>query len=109
MPTQPNNGTQTAVIDTIHTLATITTTGVYELAVDTNAMVAGDTLVLRVNDRVLTGGSNRLTYSATYANAQATFIKKSPPIVVLFNCTFTLEQQDGTGRNFPWAINKIDA
>ena len=109
MPTQPNNGTQTAVIDTEHTLATITTAGVYELAVDTNAMVAGDTLVLRIKDRVLTGGTNRLTYSATYANAQASFIKKSPPIVVLFNCVFTLEQQDGTGRNFPWCINKIDA
>ncbi len=108
MPSQSTSGTQTATVTTEHVLATITTAGVYELAVDTNAMVNGDELELKITDRVLTGGTNRTCYFASFAHVQATNTKKSPPIVVLFNATFTLKQTAGTSRDFPWGVNRID-
>ena len=104
MPSTESSGTQTAVIGTEHSLATITVARTLTLYVDTANMVNGDELELRVTKRVLVGGTNRLAYMASYAHIQAEPIKQSIPVISLFNAEFTLTQTVGTGRSFDWSV-----
>jgi hypothetical protein len=105
--TSVGSGTQTATLDTEHTLDTETTAGVYVLVVDTNAMVAGDIVILRIKTKDKSGGDSRLAYQATYANAQSELHKYSIPIPVDTEILCTLEQTDGTGRDFDWNLLKL--
>lgn len=88
-------GTQTAVVDTEHTLDTETTAGVYVLVIDTANMVNGDIVTLKIKTKYASGGTSRLAYSATYAHAQADPNKYSVPVPVDAEIVCTLEQTDG--------------
>lgn len=106
------SGTQTATVTTEHFLSSPNVAGVFTLHVDTVNMVAGDVLELRVYQMVLTGGTQRVAYVATYSGAQPTddLIKVSVPISNELTDTnslrFSLKQTFGTGRNFPWKVLK---
>lgn len=102
------SGSQTATISTEHSLATITTAGVYQLAVDTNNMVGGtspDILELRAYTKNQgSGDTKRLAYIGTFQGVQMTPQLHSPPIIAPIYVEFTLTQLAGTGRAFPWAV-----
>lgn len=99
------SGSQTAVIGTEHTLGSaITAAGTYVLVVDTNAMVNGDVLELRVKTKAKSGSTSRLAYVVTYAHAQTELNKYSVPIPIDTEVVFTLKQTAGTGRVFDWNI-----
>ena len=86
--------------------------GAYTLHVDTNNMVAGDVIELRVYQKVLTGGTVRVAYLQRYFDAQPTDdkIKISVPIsndLVESNALrFSLTQTKGSARQFPWKVLK---
>jgi hypothetical protein len=112
------NGTQLAVVGTEHTLLTETGSGIFTLMVDLVNMVAGDAVTLRAYTKVLTGGTAHLIYGQTFGNAQGDgvtvgskaggmVIVKSPPIESPFQLVWTLTQELGTGRNFPWREDQI--
>lgn len=106
------SGTQTAVITTEHTLATIAGPGVYIVNVDTANMAAGDVVEFRIKKPVLSAGTTRIEFYAMFAGVQPTedVLKTSVPIVVdstAGSCTVTLKQTLGTGRNFPWSVLKL--
>lgn len=105
--TVSSSGTQTATIDTEHSLATTSTAGIYQLMVDTNAMVNGDIVELVAKSNVLSGGTERILFKQIYAHIQAEPIKMSIPVTVPQTSTWTLQQTDGTGRAFPWALLKL--
>lgn len=110
MLTDQAHGTQTAVISTEHTLATVTAGKTLVLLVDTSNMAAGDTVELRAKTKVLTGGTVRVAYFVSYVDAQPAddVVKISVPIPALFSGVFTLKQTAGTGRNFDWSVLSID-
>lgn len=107
-PSIEASGTQTAVIGTEHTLVTITTPGFYELHVDTAAMLAGDTVELRLKEKILSGGTSRVLAKTTVTGAAA-----EPEIKVLGPYGFdqetlaTLKQTAGIGRAFPWKALRV--
>ena len=105
--TSVGSGTQTATIDTEHTLDTETTAGVYVLVVDVSNMANGDVVTLRLKTKYATGGTSRLAFEATYAHAQAMPNIYSPPVPVDTEIVATLEQTDGTGRDFYWNLLKL--
>lgn len=98
------NGSQTAVIGTEHTLATITVTGIFQLVVDANALVNGDELELRIYLKPASGGTERLAYYTAFAHAQGQPLKTSLTIPSPISWRATLKQTAGTGRAFPWAV-----
>lgn len=100
-------GSQTAVIDTEHTLATITGIGTYTLSLDLNALASGDLLTVRIKNKVGTGGTTRLAYQQSYSGAQTEAVVFSVPIPSLNEVVFTVEQTAGTGRVIPWEIIEI--
>jgi len=103
-----SSGTQVATITTEHTLDTDTTGKTYVLVVDTGAMVNGDTLELRLKTKVLSGGTSRLAYMATFENIQAEPQKYSVPVPANIEIVATLKQTAGTGRSFPWSLLSLD-
>lgn len=109
--TRDTDGSQTATLDTEHTLATITTVGFFFLVVDLDAMVNGDITILRIKIPARNAGTVRIIWTRTYSDDQGLngiVISERIPIID-GNCLFTLEQTDGTGRAYPWSINKEDA
>lgn len=106
------SGTQTATINTEHILNTTspeTTDGIYQLFIDVANMVAGDTLELRIEEKVISAGTIRTIFCATLVGAQgadsAAWV--SPSMILLHGWDMTLKQTTGTGRAFPWSIRKV--
>ena len=107
MASSEATGSQTAVIDTEHTLATVSTDGTFVLYVDTSNMVLADKTTLRVKVKVTSGGTTRLFLEATYAHVQGMPIIASIPVASINECVFTLEQVAGTGRSYDWEVIKL--
>jgi len=102
------SGSQTAVIDTEHTLVTITVSNIYILAVDLTNMALGDELVLRIKTKVRTGDTAALAFSKAYSQIPHQVVVYSDPIPSPHSVAFTLEQEAGTGRVFSWAIYELE-
>ena len=105
--TSAASGTQTATLDTEHTLTTQTSAGVYVLVVDASNLVNGDVVTFRIYTKYASGGTSRVAFEATYAHAQAMPNIYSPPIPIDTEIKCTLEQTDGTGRDFYWNLLKL--
>jgi hypothetical protein len=103
-----SSGTQTAVIGTEHSLAAPSTNKTRVLRVDLGAMIAGDTVELRIKTAVLAAGTVRDQYYLTYTNAVGVAIVESVPISSDVGATFTLKQTTGVGRAFPWKVLTLD-
>lgn len=102
------DGSQTAVISTEHTLATITTAGTFVLGVDLANLVGGDVLELRIKTKLRTsGGTSRLAYIATFTNPQLELMVYSNPVPSPVEFLATLKQTAGTGRAFDWAVYQL--
>jgi len=103
MATPQVNGTILAD-GTEQTLATVTTAGSYVLHVDLSALADGDTVVLRLKSRVLSGGTDRLAYEASFSHAQGTPLTYSIPVPTAHQIIATLEQTAGTNRSYDWSL-----
>lgn len=106
------SGTQTTIIGTEHFLTSPAVAGTFTLHVDTNLLASGDILELRVYQIVLTGGSTRVAYFASYSGAQVADdqIKISVPISNELTDTnslrFSMKQTAGSVRALPWKVLK---
>lgn len=85
--------------------------GTFTLHVDTNAMVAGDVIELRVYQMVLTGGTQRVAYVARYEGEQPADDKIKISVPISNELTdanalrFSLTQKGaGTDKAFPWKV-----
>ena len=107
MATTKAEGSQTAIISTEHTLATITDAGSYVLGVDNFNMALGDKLTLRIYTKVRSTGTTRLAYTANYSNVQSKPISLSIPVASANEFVATLEQTSGTGRVFEWEVVEL--
>lgn len=109
-PTLYASGTQTATVTTEHFLSSPNIAGAFSFHVDTNTMVAGDVLELRVYRIILTGGTSRVLYLGRFAGAQhADDLIKDSQIVGndltdTNSLRFSLKQTFGAGRAFPWKV-----
>ena len=105
------SGSQTATIGTEHTLATITTAGIWILVVDIAAMAAGDIVELRVYGKARSTDTERLLFGPeSYGPiVPGQLLVYSVPVVSPHSSRFSLKQTNGTGRAFPWAIYSTGA
>lgn len=99
-----SSGTQSATLGTEHTLATPTTLNSRVLVVDASALVAGETLTLRIKGKVLTGGTERLIRESVFAGPVYETNVQSMPAVQTFGGAITLTQTGGTGRSYDWSV-----
>lgn len=101
------HGTQTATINTVHTLDTQTVAGVYVLVVDMENLANGDIVYLRLWTKAVHDATSHLAYQAAFANAQLENNKYSIPVPIDTEVIATLQQTDGTGRDFAWNLLKL--
>jgi len=81
--------------------------GVYQIFFDIGALAAGDVVELRVEERALSGGTDRVCWVASAANVQAEAMIVSPSLILLHNWTLGARQTTGTVRSFPWSVRRI--
>lgn len=101
-------GNGTNVCDgTEQTISTEASAKTYVLMADLNDMANGETLIVRLKTKPLTGGTTRTVYRADYANVQTTQpIIISVPVPSLFEFIVTFE---GTNTlSIPWVLMTID-
>lgn len=104
MSTVNTSGSQTATLTTEHTLATVTDAGTFCLVVDAANLVSTETLTLRMYGKARSSDTERLIYEANFFGVQSTPLLISPPAPSPHHLKVTLEQNNGTGRAFPWAV-----
>lgn len=107
------SGSQTATLNTDHTLVTQTApTGgaIYQLRVDTNALANGERVILTLQTKTRTTDTTRTVYRAEFNDIQSDPIKDSPAVAVVATSDLVaiLRQEGGTGRAFPWALYRLD-
>ena len=102
------SGTQTATINTEHTLTSPTAVGTYVFSVDNESVMAlGDTLILRAYKKIDATNFAPL-FEFTYQHVQATsVIFPAISLASSFGLSFTLQQTAGTGRAYPWLVEVI--
>lgn len=105
------SGSQTATINTEHTLATITAVGIYQLLVDLGALVAGDIVELRAYGKARSTDTERLMWGpVSYGPIVPTqLLPPSPAFITAASLRLSLKQVAGTGRAFPWAVYSTGA
>lgn len=98
------SGSQTAVITTEHTLATVASGGTYSAVIDLNAMAAGDITEIRVYGKARSADTERVILVYTFANVQGSPLAITVPLLSPHHFKITLKQTAGTGRAYPWAV-----
>jgi hypothetical protein len=83
-----------------------TTDGVFMAVVDLNAMAAGDVFEFKCYEKARSGDTQRLIYSARFANVQACLFV-SPPLILLHGWDMTLKKISGTDRAINWSIRQM--
>ena len=99
-------GSITPAMNVVSIVGTISSAGVYVFKTDLGAMQNGDEVELRFADKA-TAGTVSCIYFASYAHAQSTGIKASPPVVVSSLAHVSITLRGGTGRNFPFEVLSI--
>ena len=107
--TEYESGSQTCVITTEHTLNTTTPNtdaGVYQLVLDVNALVAGDTLEIRIKEKARSSTTQRLLFLDSLSGAQTEPLWMSPSLHLRHGWDCSVRQVAGTGRAIPWSIRR---
>lgn len=105
-------GTQTAVINSEHSICTASCEGTFRLVVDLSNMVAGDFTEFRVYQKTVPGGTPRVAYYDAKAGVQpawAVQLVTDPLDNDLFEACgidFTLKQVCGTGRQYAFKATR---
>lgn len=90
---------------TEQTLATITTAGVYQIAVDCDALVgAADWVTVRWYGKARSSDSERLIDSATRAGTSVSRMLLTYALVSPHHLKVTVQRGGGTDRALPWAV-----
>lgn len=83
-----------------------TTDGVFQLYMDLNDMIAGDQLQIRLYEKIVSGGTQRLIQEWILTGAQGSVGWSSPPFILLHGWDFTLDALAGT-ITIDWSIRKV--
>ena len=104
-----SSGTTSAMsIGVETTLTTDNTNAFYTMVFDTTNMALGDTVVARIYRVVLSGGPLVQAWEASFGpSTQTNNVKISPGLPSPWSLKCTLTQTAGTGRTFPWSLERI--
>lgn len=103
-----DDGSQTAVVNTEHTLATETEARTYVLVLDMSNMALGDAIEIRAKMKTRSGSTARQVYMESLSGVQSNPVFISLPIPSAHSVAFTLKQTGGTGRAFEWSVISLD-
>lgn len=101
--------TELSIVSGTTSLATETSSGVYQLWIDpvAAAMAKGDEFKIRVYEKVeATGGTKRVVFVATLSDAQSELFV-TPTLILMHGWDMTIQKIAGTDRAFDASVRKI--
>lgn len=98
------SGTKTTEIGTEQSLTQQTGVGIYVLLVDTDEMLAGDTLIVRVKTRHPDDASVKTALKDIYTDAQSEPHKYTIPVAIDTEIVCTIEQSTGIVIDCLWNL-----
>jgi hypothetical protein len=104
-------GTADVTADVEYTLATISDDGSYVLNLGLSEMVNGatpDRTVVRVYTEAGSGDGLAKQYEKHFEGAQTLINWMSPEYANFNRIRFTIEQYDGTARDYRWSVGKVN-
>lgn len=106
---EQTSGSQTCTVGTEHTLATRTDGKTYVLYLDLANLANGDTLEVRLYEKVRTGDTSRVVVLDSMSHVQAEPIYVSVPLGSAWEWKATIKQTAAaTGRAIPWSVRSLD-
>ncbi len=84
-----------------------TTDGIYQVFLELNALAAGDVFVFALYEKVQAASTQRLVFSATFADVQGEPVWVSPSFVLGNGWDCTLLKASGTDRAINTRISKV--
>lgn len=86
---------------------TATDDRIIQVVFDAAALAAGDVVEVRITEKALSGGTARVAWIATAANALSEPLIVSPSMIVLHGWSVEARQTTGTVRSFPWSVRAV--
>ena len=83
------------------------TDGVYQCILDMSALATTDEFVLRMYEKVVSAGSQRLVESWTFLGPQGSPHFTTPAVILLHGWAYTLQKVSGTDRSITWSIRSV--
>lgn len=84
-----------------------TADGAIQVFVDLNELVAGDTVEVRVLEKVLSTSTARVVWTASFSGVQAEPNFASPVLLLMHGWSLEMRQTAGTVRDFDWSIRSV--
>lgn len=105
-------GTQLCVINTEHELVNTSLVGSFVLILDLAALAQGDVVTVRLKRKVRSSTTLREAFRHTFYGARIVAgdepVAQSVPIASPgHQLVATLQQTLGTGRSFPWSLERV--
>lgn len=101
------SGTQSCSAATEHTLtaAPETTAGAYQLMLDLNALTATQNLEIRVKEKTISGGTERVVWYDFASGVQGEEKNWVSPVLMLLN-GWDMSIKSNSTPSIPWSIRK---
>lgn len=100
------SNTELSLISGTSSLQNDTTDGVYQLWIDPLAMLKGDEFLIRIYEKVISGSTKRVVFSATLSDAQSeNFV--TPMLILMHGWDMTIIRVAGSDRTFDASIRQI--
>lgn len=98
--------TEYSLVANSTTLTSNTTSGVYQVFVDTSAMASGDEYTIQIKEKVISGGTQKSIYSADLEGTQSSpFV--TPTLILMNGWDVTMTEVTGTARSISWSIRQV--
>jgi hypothetical protein len=107
MVTLSGNGTQTAVINTEHTLHNPTDSKWYSGYIDLSNMASGDITEIRIYVKIASAGSYIQYTKDTKVDVQSDPLAYFPSFPSDLGFKLTLKQTAGVGRAYSWRVYEV--
>jgi len=88
-------------------IAAVTDDGIYQAFIDLSAMAAYDVFQFKCYEKVRTGDTQRVVYSAYFEGVQTDPIAVTPTLILGVGWDMTLKKIAGTDRTTNWRISKV--
>ena len=98
--------TEYSLINNSTSLATDANDGIYQIFIDTSAMISGDEYLIKVKEKILSAGSQLVIYEASLVGKQ-TLPFVTPTLIFMHGWDATMTQITGTARSISWSIRKV--
>ena len=79
----------------------------YQVLLDLSALAAGDQFELKLYEKIVSTGTQRLVETWTFSGAQSRPIFAAPSMILLHGWDMSLKRIAGSDRSIGWSIRQV--